>query len=114
VSWQDAVDFCVWLSRKEGKIYRLPTEAEWEYACRAGSTTLFWSGDTPPIQDVNSWGLKRMHSGPPQWCHDWHGEYPAAEQVDPIGYDGGWARVVRGGAVRAITVKAANGVETLA
>ena len=114
VSWSEAMEFCKWLSEKEAKTYRLPTEAEWEYACRAGTTSLFWSGSTPPRgEDVNPWGLKRMHSGPAEWCYDWHGEYPAADQVDPVGYDSGWARVVRGGAVRSAQLKNADGSTTL-
>jgi len=98
VSWYEAVAFCQWLSKKEGKPYRLPTEAEWEYACRAGSTSLYSSGDRPPrAGQANAWGLKSMHTGVREWCLDWHGDYPAAEQVDPVGPEYGMARVVRGG-----------------
>jgi len=98
VSWYEAVAFCKWLSKKQGKPYRLPTEAEWEYACRAGSTSLYSSGDRPPrAGQANAWGLKNMHTGVREWCHDWYGEYPAEKQVDPVGPKHGMARVVRGG-----------------
>ena len=98
VSWSDATAFCQWLSQKEGKTYRLPTEAEWEYACRAGSLTLFWSGDKPPkAGQTNPWGLKSMHSGVREWCYDWYGEYVAQTQIDPVGPEKGMARIVRGG-----------------
>jgi formylglycine-generating enzyme required for sulfatase activity len=113
VSWNDAMAFCQWLGAREGKTYRLPTEAEWEYACRAGTKAIFWSGDSTPTNDMNPWGLKHMQSGPAEWCYDWHGEYPATEQTDPVGYDDGWAKVVRGGAVRAVTVKNADGSESI-
>ncbi len=116
VSWTDAVKFCEWLGKKEGVLYRLPTEAEWEYACRAGTTSLFWSGDKPPKsgEDTNPWGLKQMHTGPPQWCLDWHGEYSDMAETDPRGYDGGWARVIRGGASRSVKIKGADAEEKIA
>ena len=118
VSWHDAVAFCQWLSRKEGKPYCLPTEAQWEYACRAGSTTAYhtgeslpetyhrsqqftWSprrvpltvGKTPP----NAWGLYDMHGPVEQWCHDWYGPYESADAVDPAGRASGLFKVTRGG-----------------
>ncbi|PTQ99398.1 formylglycine-generating enzyme required for sulfatase activity [Mucilaginibacter yixingensis] len=97
ISWNDAMAFCQWLSKKEGKPYRLPTEAEWEYSSRAGATSMFWSGATPPPSDVNPWGLKGMASGVAEWCYDWYGPYTAGGQTDPVGYQSGWAKVVRGG-----------------
>lgn len=98
ISWDDAVAFCVWLSAREGRTYRLPTEAEWEYAARAGSETLFPGGKAPPVPETaNAWGLKNMHTGVSEWCADWHGEYPSGPQTDPVGPASGWARVVRGG-----------------
>ncbi|HUT34486.1 MAG TPA: SUMF1/EgtB/PvdO family nonheme iron enzyme [Planctomycetota bacterium] len=101
VSWHDAVAFCEWLSNKEAKPYRLPTEAEWECACRAGTTTFFSSGDDPPKPgEPNAWGLRNMHTGVLEWCLDWHGEYPDADQVDPVGPEAGIARVVRGGGIQ--------------
>ncbi|HWB84845.1 MAG TPA: SUMF1/EgtB/PvdO family nonheme iron enzyme [Bryobacteraceae bacterium] len=97
VSWNDAVGFCQWLSHKEGKNYRLPTEAEWEYACRAGTKTPFYSGNTAPAPGApNAWGLKNMESGVAEWCFDWYGLYPSTPQTDPVGMAGGIARVVRG------------------
>ena len=92
VNWNDAVAFCDWLSKKEGKKYRLPTEAEWEYSCRAGTTTAYWFGDDPnklgeyawfsgnsggKTQEVgtkqpNPWGLYDMYGNYMwQWCEDW-------------------------------------------
>ena len=98
VSWNDAAAFCAWLNKKEGKPYRLPTEAEWEYACRAGTRTPFSSGAERPAPEApNAWGLKNMHTGVAEWCLDWHGLYPREAQTDPVGPADGIARVVRGG-----------------
>ncbi len=98
ISWNEAMEFCKWLSRKEGKEYRLPTEAEWEYAARAGTTTLFWPGNEPPKEDApNPWGLKDIAFGVPEWCYDWHARYADEHQVDPVGPASGLTRVVRDG-----------------
>ena len=98
VSWDDAAAFCKWLSEREGKPYRLPTEAEWEYAARAGTRTPFSSGMTPPAAETaNAWGVKNMHTGVAEWVLDWHGLYPGAAQTDPVGPAAGFVKVVRGG-----------------
>jgi len=118
VSWYEANAFCRWLSDKEGRPYRLPTEAEWEYACRAGTTTHYSTGDTLPTPyhkaavrtggpvlvslrvgetPPNAWGLHDMHGNVEEWCLDGYGPYPDRAQVDPIGYAPADFRVTRGG-----------------
>ncbi len=98
ISWYDATAFCEWLSKKEGKTYRLPTEAEWEYAARAGTDSPFWAGNKPPQpEEPNPWGLKNVHTGPLEWCYDWYGLYSHDDQKDPLGPETGITRVIRGG-----------------
>jgi formylglycine-generating enzyme required for sulfatase activity len=112
VNWYDAQAFCQWLSDKEGLTYRLPTEAEWEYACRAGTSTHYSFGDVPAKHFLarareaslkvgrtppNGWGLCDMHGNVEEWCHDWYGPYEQQRQVDPSGYAHGDFRVLRGG-----------------
>jgi len=127
VTWNDAQRFCRWLSEKEGRSYRLPTEAEWEYACRAGTTTAYSTGerlddnafhknvgeswfpdpdrrprDVPVSLAVgrtppNAWGLFDMHGNVEEWCLDWYGPYEPDEQIDPVGRVDGDFRVTRGG-----------------
>ena len=109
VSWHDAMAFCAWLGRKEGKTYRLPTEAEWEYACRAGTRTPFSSGAARPAPETaNPWGIKNMHTGVAEWCYDWHGLYPRAAQTDPVGPAFGYVKVVRGGGLDQRDTKTVN------
>ncbi len=97
ISYKQAVAFCAWLTRKTGEPYRLPTEAEWEYAERAGTQSPFFTGDTPPAPGkANAWGVI-MGEGTPEWVADWYGPYPAAAQTDPTGPLHGYFRVVRGG-----------------
>jgi formylglycine-generating enzyme required for sulfatase activity len=118
VSWNDARAFCEWLSDREKRRYRLPTEAEWEYACRAGSTTRWASGDSPEELESLAWtpnsgsptthrvgskapnafGLFDMHGNVWEWCLDPYDVYPSGPVTDPKGPPDGKARVLRGGA----------------
>jgi formylglycine-generating enzyme required for sulfatase activity len=122
VSWEDANEFCIRLTHFTGRRYRLPTEAEWEYACRAGTTSLFHFGDTlaPDLANyrissgdamagpapvgskgvANRFGLFDMHGNVQEWCADtWHPNYKGAPS-DGRAWEGGDAnnRVLRGGA----------------
>jgi len=96
ISYEQAVQFCAWLSKKDGKNYRLPTEAEWEYVARAGHQTPYSSGDAPlPRGTANAWGVM-IADGAPEWTSDWYGPYTADAQTDPTGAPRGLFRVVRG------------------
>lgn len=125
VTWGDAVSFCETLSANTGRKFRLPTEAEWEYACRTGTTTPFntgkqittdqanfdgkfvYPGGQPgiyrrsmtPVRTFapNAWGLFDMHGNAYQWCADWYGPYSAGAVTDPQGAASGITRVIRGG-----------------
>jgi formylglycine-generating enzyme required for sulfatase activity len=118
VSWNDAQEFIKKLNRLEKTDrYRLPTEAEWEYACRAGNTQSYCFGDgeaelgqyawyadnsqksTHPVGRLkpNAWGLYDMHGNVYEWCQDWYGEYPSGPVSDPKGPSAGEYRVLRGG-----------------
>ena len=155
VSWFDAVTFCNKLSVKEkltayyqiegtdvkvlgGRGYRLPTESEWEYACRAGTSSAFHFGESLNGRDANcngsfpyggvgrgvfmerprpigvynsnAWGLRDMHGNVLEWCWDWHGTYPSYSVKDPVGPSDGTRRICRGGAwnYHAIHCRSAN------
>jgi len=133
VSWHDAIEYCNKRSQREGLTpaytrngdnvtwnrsangYRLPTEAEWEYACRAGTTTAYNTGanisdntgwysansgnKTHPVgqKPANAWGLFDIHGNVWEWCWDWYGSYSSGAQTDPVGASSGTGRVLRGG-----------------
>jgi formylglycine-generating enzyme required for sulfatase activity len=127
VSWHDAVRYCGLLTEREraaGRLpevleYRLPTESQWAYAARAGTTTRFSYGDDPGYQHLteyawyggnsglrphpvgqklpNPWGLYDMHGNVFEWCLDWFGPLPGGFVIDPQGPESGTDRIVRGG-----------------
>jgi formylglycine-generating enzyme required for sulfatase activity len=115
VSFDDVQGFLGRANQRESDLnLRLPTEAEWEYACRAGSTTAYAFGnelsdlvanfdgkvgETVPVESYgpNAWGLYQMHGNVFEWCADWWGPYSPERAVDPKGPDVGSFRVFRGG-----------------
>jgi formylglycine-generating enzyme required for sulfatase activity len=113
VNWYDAQEFCERLSDATGKQYRLPTEAEWEYAARGGNKSKgykysgsnnlnnvgWYEGGTHPVGQKmpNELGIYDISGNVCEWCRDWYGSYPEKEQINPMGPSTGSSRVFRGG-----------------
>ena len=117
VSWEDAAAFCRWASTKTGKTIRLPSEAEWEFACRGGKSSgnysysgsntvssVAWTFENSSSRtqlvgskQVNELGIYDMSGNVWEWCSDWYGQYPGGSVVNPTGPAAGASRVLRGG-----------------